>query len=200
MALTLRFQDVISVDKSVESSAGEPFASKDFGPVLEWKVRGHDIAVEFTGCGDHIEDEFRSCLAGRGVTQFVEDAEGVAEEGMLLVSDGSTRSSHRFQLTVVVEAILVTERFPRGHLVCLRDAAVARWASMVLWSRASAVLLWAIGHLHTPVTRPNTISTAFVSSAKPKYSSARSAVSPRDGALKDWNRRYQQYRRLSMTD
>jgi hypothetical protein len=49
IALTLRFQDVAPVGKSIEGGTVEAFTSEDFGRVLEWKIRGDDNAVAFIG-------------------------------------------------------------------------------------------------------------------------------------------------------
>lgn len=54
--------------QAIQGRTGEPFAAEDFGPVLERQIRSHDQAVPLVRCGDHIEQQLRSSLAGGNVT------------------------------------------------------------------------------------------------------------------------------------
>ena len=57
----------------IEGGSGEPFVAQHFGPLLEAEVgRQHDAGA-FVGGGNHVEEEFGSGLAGRDVTQFIQN-------------------------------------------------------------------------------------------------------------------------------
>ncbi len=46
------------MSQSVECGGDESFASQDFGPVLEGKIRGDDHALALVGRADDIEQQF----------------------------------------------------------------------------------------------------------------------------------------------
>ena len=46
------------MSQSVECGDGESFASQDFRPVLEGKIRGDDHALALVGRADDIEQQF----------------------------------------------------------------------------------------------------------------------------------------------
>jgi len=57
----------------IRGRPGGAFAAGDFGPVLDWKVRGHDQAIRFfRGCDD-VKRQLGSGFAGGDMAEFIED-------------------------------------------------------------------------------------------------------------------------------
>ena len=61
------------MSQPIQSGAGQTFTAQYFGPVFERKIGRDDQALTFVSGADHVEQQLRSDLAGRPVTQFVED-------------------------------------------------------------------------------------------------------------------------------
>ena len=60
------------MSQSVECGDGESFASQDFRPVLEGKIRGDDHALPLVGRADDIEQQFGARLAGRYISELIQ--------------------------------------------------------------------------------------------------------------------------------
>ena len=43
------------VGKPVQQRAGQPFRSEDFGPLLEWKIAGHQGGAAFVALAKDLE-------------------------------------------------------------------------------------------------------------------------------------------------
>src|ERR1035437_7431675 len=63
------------MSQPVEHSSGQTFAAEYFRPLLERQVGGDDHACPFVGRANHVEEQLRTQLACRDVTQLVEDQE-----------------------------------------------------------------------------------------------------------------------------
>ena len=74
ISFAVGLDDVDAVGDAVEQCPGEPFIEKDFGPLFEGQVGGHDDALAFVGAAKDIEEQFSPSFAEDGVIAgFIED-------------------------------------------------------------------------------------------------------------------------------
>ena len=73
VALPVGFEDIHPMGESVQQSAGEPFGTEHFDPVLKGQVGGDDEAGTLVSAADHVKEQFGTGLGKGDVTEFVED-------------------------------------------------------------------------------------------------------------------------------
>ena len=69
-----------SVGKAVEQGPGEALGTEDLGPALKGKIGSDYQTLAFVGPADYLEEEFRSYLGKRHISQFVQDQKLLAFE------------------------------------------------------------------------------------------------------------------------
>jgi len=61
------------MSETIQQSAGEPFGTEHFDPVLKGQISGDDEAGALVSAADHVEEQFGPGLGKGDVTEFVED-------------------------------------------------------------------------------------------------------------------------------
>jgi len=92
VAVAIGFEDVNVMCQAVEESASEALGAEHADPVLEWQIGGHQRRAALVALRDHLNEQFRTGLRERDVSQLVENQKqepgerGLEAEQALLVA------------------------------------------------------------------------------------------------------------------